>query len=62
MIKTIREKGSFEKTTEELKKYARMKKVPMVCNQCSQVMKSVPMLNHHLGEHFTRKVKALKGM
>ncbi|KAK5805507.1 HIT-like domain-containing protein [Linnemannia elongata] len=62
VIKTIREKGSFEKTTEELKKYARMKKVPMVCNQCSQVMKSVPMLNHHLGEHFTRKVKALKGM
>ncbi|OAQ26582.1 HIT-like protein [Linnemannia elongata AG-77] len=62
VIKTIREKGSFEKTAEELKKYARMKKVPMVCNQCSQVMKSVPMLNHHLGEHFTRKVKALKGM
>lgn len=62
MIKTIREKGSFEKTAEELNKYGSMKKVAMVCNQCSQVMKSVPMLNHHLGEHFTHKVKALKRM
>ncbi|KAF9139758.1 hypothetical protein BG015_001917 [Linnemannia schmuckeri] len=60
VIKTIREKGSFEKTTDELNKYGSMKKAVMVCNQCSQVMKTIPMLNHHLNEHFTQKVKALK--
>ncbi|KAF8929239.1 hypothetical protein BGZ47_001187 [Haplosporangium gracile] len=59
-MRTIREKGSFEKTTDELNKYGSMRKVAMVCNQCSQGMKTIPMLNHHLSEHFTQKVKAMK--
>ncbi|KAF9543245.1 hypothetical protein EC957_001042 [Mortierella hygrophila] len=62
VIKTIREKGSFQKTAEELNTYGRMKKITMVCNQCSQAIKSVPMLHHHLSDHFTHKVKALTRM
>ncbi|KAG0282692.1 hypothetical protein BGZ96_000206 [Linnemannia gamsii] len=60
VVRTIREKGSFETTVEELNKYGDMKKAALVCNQCSQAMKSIPMLTSHLNEHFTHKVKALK--
>lgn len=62
VIKTIREKGSFQKTAEELNTYGRMKKIAMVCNQCSQVIKSVPMLHHHLSDHFTHNFRALTRM
>ncbi|KAG0375211.1 hypothetical protein BGX24_009400 [Mortierella sp. AD032] len=60
VIKVIREKGSFEKTAEELNKYAGLKKAAMACNQCSQVLRTIPMLTHHLNEHYIQRVKELQ--
>ncbi|KAG0263384.1 hypothetical protein BGZ95_003810 [Linnemannia exigua] len=60
VIRVIREKGSFEKTAEELIKYTSLKKAAMTCNQCSQVLRTIPMLTHHLNEHYVQRMKALQ--
>ncbi|KAF9124638.1 hypothetical protein BGW39_008065 [Mortierella sp. 14UC] len=60
VIRVIREKGSFEKTAQELSKYGSLKKVAMMCNQCPQELRTIPMLTHHMNEHYVQKVKALQ--
>jgi len=60
VIDTIRKQGSFAKTPDELKAYSQLKKAKMTCNQCSEVMKTVPMLQRHMSEHYAQKVDAYK--
>ncbi|KAF9902366.1 hypothetical protein EC991_004999 [Linnemannia zychae] len=60
VIKVIREKGSFQKSVQELTKYSSLKKATMVCNQCPQALRTIPMLTHHMNEHYAQKVKAQK--
>ncbi|KAF9086669.1 hypothetical protein BGX29_001290 [Mortierella sp. GBA35] len=60
VIRVIRGKGSFAKTEAELQEYSRLKKEPLRCNQCSQVMRTMPMLSHHLREHYDRKMQGFE--
>ncbi|KAF9172221.1 hypothetical protein BGX20_006106 [Mortierella sp. AD010] len=57
VIDTIREKGSFSLTSNEISHYESELKQPLKCNQCRYLPKNMPTLKEHLQQHFSAKLK-----